>query len=66
MIYINKWKTHFLESPLLGQGTARQKPEAVLTKCIDLAYSDMMTAVDFITLHFNIQKAKYVAPLKIS
>lgn len=58
MNYMNKWKMHFLESTLLGQGTDRQNPEAVLTKCIDLAYSDMMTAGRFYSSSFQHTKSE--------
>lgn len=49
---MNKWKMCFLESTLLGQSTDRKNREAVLTKCIDLAYADMMTAGRFYSSSF--------------
>ena len=38
------WKRSFLESSLLGQSTNKKDPDKVQSKCIDLAYKDMMTA----------------------
>ena len=38
------WKKSFLESSVLGQSTNKCCPSEVIIKCIELAYSDMMTA----------------------
>lgn len=38
------WKRNFLESSILGQSTNKNSPDEVQSKCVDLAYRDMMTA----------------------
>lgn len=38
------WKRSFLESVILGQSTDKNDSVAVMKKCIELAYRDMMTA----------------------
>lgn len=46
------WKRNFLESSLLGQSTNKNNPNEVQTKCIDLAYADMMTAGRYYSANF--------------
>lgn len=41
------WKKSFLESSVLGQSTNKFCPSEVIKRCIELAYSDMMTAGRF-------------------
>lgn len=41
---MKRWKMVFLESALLGQSTDKSNPNDVFSKCVDLAYKDMMTA----------------------
>lgn len=38
------WKKSFLESSVLGRATNKDCTSEVLKRCIELAYSDMMTA----------------------
>ena len=45
-------KRNFLESSLLGQSTNKNNPNEVQTKCINLAYADMMTAGRFYSAYF--------------
>lgn len=42
--FMTDWKKSFLESSVLGQSTNKCCPSEVIIKCIELAYSDMMTA----------------------
>ena len=46
------WKRNFLESSLLGQSTNKNNPNEVQAKCVDLAYSDMMTAGRYYSASF--------------
>ena len=46
------WKKSFLESSVLGQSTNKCCPPEVIIKCIELAYSDMMTAGRYYSASF--------------
>ncbi len=46
------WKKSFLESSVLGQSTNKYCPSEVIKKCIELAYSDMMTAGRYYSASF--------------
>lgn len=46
------WKKSFLESSVLGQSTNKCCPSEVIIKCIELAYSDMMTAGRYYSASF--------------
>ena len=46
------WKKSFLESSVLGQSTNKCCPAEVIIKCIELAYSDMMTAGRYYSASF--------------
>ncbi|MDD6276037.1 MAG: hypothetical protein PUB20_04355 [Clostridia bacterium] len=46
------WKKDFLESFVLGPSTNKQCPEEVVKRCIELAYSDMMTAGRYYSASF--------------
>ncbi len=46
------WKKFFLESSVLGQSTNKCCPSEVIIKCIELAYSDMMTAGRYYSASF--------------
>ena len=46
------WKRSFLESFILGQSTNKTDANAVQSKCVDLAYRDMMTAGRFYSNSF--------------
>lgn len=46
------WKKSFLESYVLGQSTNKYCPSEVIKKCIELAYSDMMTAGRYYSASF--------------
>ena len=46
------WKRNFLESSLLGQLTNKNDPNEVQSKCIDLAYNDMMKVGRFYSASF--------------
>lgn len=46
------WKKTFLESSVLGQSTNKCCPPEVIIKCIELAYSDMMTAGRYYSASF--------------
>lgn len=46
------WKRNFLESSLLSQSTNKNNPNEVKSKCIDLAYKDMMKVGHFYSVSF--------------
>jgi len=46
------WKKSFLESSVLGQSTNKCCPSEVIIRCIELAYSDMMTAGRYYSASF--------------
>ena len=46
------WKKSFLESSVLGRATNKDCPSEVLKRCIELAYSDMMTAGRYYSASF--------------
>ena len=46
------WKRSFLESSILGRSTNKTDANAVQSKCVDLAYRDMMTAGRFYSSSF--------------
>lgn len=46
------WKKSFLESSVLGQSINKCCPPEVIIKCIELAYSDMMTAGRYYSASF--------------
>ena len=46
------WKKSFLESSVLGQSTNKCCPSEVIIKCIELGYSDMMTAGRYYSASF--------------
>lgn len=46
------WKKSFLESYVLRQATNKYCPSEVLKRCIELAYSDMMTAGRYYSASF--------------
>lgn len=46
------WKKSFLESSVLGQSTNKCCPSEVIIKCIELAYSDMITAGRYYSASF--------------
>ena len=46
------WKKSFLESSVLGQSTNKCCRSEVIIKCIELAYSDMMTAGRYYSASF--------------
>ena len=46
------WKKSFLKSSVLGQSTNKCCPSEVIIKCIELAYSDMMTAGRYYSASF--------------
>ena len=46
------WKKSFLESYVLGRATNKDCPSEVLKRCIELAYSDMMTAGRYYSASF--------------
>lgn len=46
------WKKSFLEASVLGQSTNKCCPSEVIIKCIELAYSDMMTAGRYYSASF--------------
>ena len=46
------WKKSFWESSVLGQSTNKCCPSEVIIKCIELAYSDMMTAGRYYSASF--------------
>ena len=46
------WKRNFLESSLLRRSTNKNNPNEVQAKCVDLAYSDMMTAGRYYSASF--------------
>lgn len=52
------WKKSFLESSVLGQSTNKYCPSEVIKKCIELAYSDMMTAGRYYSASFLNNKAE--------
>lgn len=53
------WKKSFLESSVLGQSTNKCCPSEVIIKCIELAYSDMMTAGRYYSASFLNDKRKF-------
>ena len=50
--FMTDWKKSFLESSVLGQSTNKCCPSEVIIKCIELAYSDMMTAGRYYSASF--------------
>ena len=50
--FMTDWKKSFLESSVLGQSTNKCCPPEVIIKCIELAYSDMMTAGRYYSASF--------------
>ncbi|MEG1835517.1 MAG: hypothetical protein RR229_05260 [Oscillospiraceae bacterium] len=50
-------KTKFLESSILGQQINKTDKEAVILRCIELAYKDMMTAGRYYISSFSFDKA---------
>lgn len=46
------WEKCFLESSVLGQSTNKLCPSEVIKRCIELAYSDMMTAGRYYSTSF--------------
>ena len=52
------WKRNFLESSLLRWSTNKNNPNEVQAKCVDLAYSDMMTAGRYYSASFLNDKKK--------
>ena len=46
------WKKSFLESSVLGRATNKDCTSEVLKRCIELAYSDMMTAGRYYSASF--------------
>ena len=46
------WKKSFLEASVLGQSTNKCCPSEVIIKCIELAYSDMITAGRYYSASF--------------
>ena len=53
------WKKSFLESSVLGQSTNKCCPSEVIIKCIELAYSDMMTAGRYYSASFLNDKKEF-------
>lgn len=49
---MKNWKTEFLETSVLGQKIGKEKSDAVILRCIELAYRDMMTAGRYYSSHF--------------
>ena len=52
------WKRNFLESSLLRRSTNKNNQNEVQAKCVDLAYSDMMTAGRYYSASFRNDKKK--------
>ena len=50
---MKNWKLDFLEKAVLGQKTDLRNSEEVISKCIALAYKDMMTAGRYYSKHFK-------------
>ena len=46
------WKKSFLESSVLGRSTNKMCPSEVISKCIELAYLDMMTVGRYYSASF--------------
>lgn len=63
-LYMKNWKTKFLESSVLGQTIDKEKSDAVILRCIELAYRDMMTAGRYYSSHFLYNKKNLCSNLK--
>ena len=57
--FMTDWKKSFLESSVLGQSTNKCCPSEVIIKCIELAYSDMMTAGRYYSASFLNDKKEF-------
>ena len=61
---MKSWKLKFLEKSVLGQETDISNSETVLSKCIELAYKDMMTAGRFYSTLFKSTKEEICSETK--
>ena len=53
---MKSWKVKFLESALLGVTTNTNNPDIVFSKCVNLAYKDMLTAGRYYASMFQYTK----------